>query len=134
MACPRKTTGASSNGFGCANKGDGTSNWMPTPLRASSISYLTKLKVNRRRAFFVNGRLKSEIRRHSAILGTLPGVALRRRNPHYPSLRFRCLQGSEDCFSIRIGDHYRALGRRAGEKMIWVWIGTHSDYDRLVGS
>ena len=57
-----------------------------------------------------------------------------RRNPHHPSLRFRRLQGSEDRFSIRVGDHYRALGRLAGEKMIWVWIGTHSDYDRLTGS
>ena len=47
---------------------------------------------------------------------------------------FRRLRGSEDRFSIRVGDHYRALGRLAGTKMIWVWIGTHSDYDRLVGS
>ena len=57
-----------------------------------------------------------------------------RRNPHHPSLRFRRLQGSEDRFSIRVGDHYRAIGRLAGEKMTWAWIGTHSDYDRLVGS
>ena len=57
-----------------------------------------------------------------------------RRNPHHPTLLFRRLQGSEDRFSIRVGEHYRAIGRRAGEKMIWVWIGTHSDYDRLVGS
>jgi len=32
-----------------------------------------------------------------------------RRNPHHPSLRFRRLQGSTDRFSIRVGDHYRAL-------------------------
>jgi hypothetical protein len=57
-----------------------------------------------------------------------------RRNPSHPSLRFRRLQGSEDRFSIRVGDHYRALGRQAGEEIIWVWIGSHSDYDRLVGS
>jgi hypothetical protein len=57
-----------------------------------------------------------------------------RRNPHHPSLRFRRLQGNQDRFSIRVGDHYRALGRRKDGKMIWVWIGTHSDYDRLVGS
>ena len=57
-----------------------------------------------------------------------------RRNPRHPSLRFRRLQGSEDRFSLRVGDRYRALGRLAGEKMIWVWIGTHSDYDRLTGS
>ena len=57
-----------------------------------------------------------------------------RRNPHHPSLHFRRLQGSEDRYSIRVGDHYRALGRLAGEKMVWAWIGTHSEYDRLVGS
>jgi len=57
-----------------------------------------------------------------------------RRDPRHPSLRFRRLQGSEDRFSVRVRDHYRTLGTRAGEKMIWVWIGTHSDYDRLVGS
>jgi len=56
-----------------------------------------------------------------------------KQNPNHPSLRFRRLQGSENRFSIRVGDHYRALGRLAGEKVIWVWIGTHSDYDRLVG-
>lgn len=50
------------------------------------------------------------------------------------SLRFRRLQGSEDPFSIRVGDHYRALGRLSGEKMIWVWIGTHAEHDRVVGS
>ena len=56
-----------------------------------------------------------------------------RRNPSHPSLHFRRLQGSEHRFTIRVGDHYRALGRLAGEKMTWVWIGTHADYDRMVG-
>jgi hypothetical protein len=55
-----------------------------------------------------------------------------RQDPRHPSLRFRRLQGSEDHFSIRVGDHYRALGRQTRDKIIWVWIGTHSDYDRLV--
>jgi hypothetical protein len=57
-----------------------------------------------------------------------------RRNANHPSLRFRRLRGSDERFTIRVGDHYRALGRLAGEQMIWVWIGTHSDYDRLTGS
>jgi hypothetical protein len=55
-------------------------------------------------------------------------------DPHHPSLRFRKLEGSEDRFSLRVGDHYRALGKRTADTMIWVWIGTHADYDRLVGS
>jgi hypothetical protein len=105
-----------------------------------------KLKTNRRGASFASGRLKSEIRRHPAILGTLPGCRLKFKtwpsriityggwNPDHPSLHFRRLRGSEDRYSIRVGDYYRAIGRRAGEKVIWVWIGTHSDYDRLAGS
>src|ERR1017187_8471486 len=74
MAYPRKNTGALSNGFVCASKSDGTSIWMPTPPRASLISFSTKLKVNRRRAFFESGRLKSEIRRHAAIMGLFQAV------------------------------------------------------------
>lgn len=82
-------------------------------------------------------------RRFWELFQTLPSEAQRfsvksyhlwRRDPRHPSLRFRRLQGSEDRYSIRIGNHYRALGMLAGEKMTWVWIGTHSDYDRLAGS
>ena len=57
-----------------------------------------------------------------------------KQDPRHPSLRFRRLQGREDRCSIRVGDHYRALGRQTGDKMVWVWIGSHADYDRLVGS
>jgi len=57
-----------------------------------------------------------------------------RHNPQHPSLRFRRLQGSEDRFSVRVGDRYRALGRLTADTMTWVWIGTHTEYDRLVGS
>jgi len=56
-----------------------------------------------------------------------------RRDPQHPSLRFSRLQGSADRYSIRVGDHYRALGRLAADTMTWVWIGTHAKYDRLVG-
>jgi hypothetical protein len=57
-----------------------------------------------------------------------------RQNPNHPSLHFRRLRGSEDRFSIRIGDHYRALGRFSSDTMKWVWIGTHAEYDQLVDS
>jgi hypothetical protein len=57
-----------------------------------------------------------------------------RRDPHHPSLHFRRLQGSQDRFSVRVGDHYRALGRLTAQTMTWVWIGTHAEYDRLVDS
>ena len=57
-----------------------------------------------------------------------------RRDPHHPSLHFHRVQGSADRFSVRVGDHYRALGTLTADTITWVWIGTHGDYDRLVGS
>ena len=56
------------------------------------------------------------------------------RDPHHPSLHFRRLQGSTDRFSVRVGDHYRALGTLTAETITWVWIGTHAEYDRLMRS
>jgi hypothetical protein len=55
-------------------------------------------------------------------------------DPHHPSLHFRKLEGADDRFSVRVGDHHRALGKQAGDTMIWVWIGTHAEYDRIVSS
>jgi len=57
-----------------------------------------------------------------------------RQNPSHPSLHFRRLHGSEDRFTVRIGDHYRALGRLSSRTVTWVWIGTHADYDKLMGA
>jgi hypothetical protein len=56
------------------------------------------------------------------------------RDPRHPSLGFRRLQGTSDRFTIRIGNHYRALGRLKADTITWVWIGPHGEYDRLVGS
>lgn len=52
-------------------------------------------------------------------------------NPSHPSLHFRRLEGREDLVTIRIGDHYRALGVLDVGTVTWVWIGSHADYDRL---
>lgn len=55
------------------------------------------------------------------------------RDPHHPSLRFRRLHGTADRFTVRIGEHHRALAKTRGDVVIWIWIGTHAEYDRLVG-
>jgi hypothetical protein len=36
-------------------------------------------------------------------------------------------------WSARVGAHYRALAVEATDGLIWFWIGTHADYDRLLG-
>ena len=60
--------------------------------------------------------------------------AMWRENPRHPSLHFKSLPANgEEVFSVRIGLHWRALGIRDGDEMIWFWIGSHADYDRLIG-
>jgi len=36
-------------------------------------------------------------------------------------------------WSVRIGRKYRALGVDVEEGILWFWIGTHADYDKLLG-
>jgi phosphoketolase len=55
-----------------------------------------------------------------------------RENPNHPGLHFKRLQGT-DLYSVRIGLSYRALGTMTGDTMTWFWIGSHADYDKLVG-
>ena len=54
------------------------------------------------------------------------------RNPAHPSLRFKLVHPDRPIYSVRIGLAYRALGVREGDVIVWFWIGSHSDYDRLL--
>jgi hypothetical protein len=53
-------------------------------------------------------------------------------NPAHPGLQFKKLQGEENIYSVRIGLDYRALAVRREDRIVWYWIGNHSEYDRLV--
>jgi hypothetical protein len=35
-------------------------------------------------------------------------------------------------WSVRVGRQYRALAIEGGDRFQWFWIGTHSEYDRLI--
>jgi hypothetical protein len=50
-------------------------------------------------------------------------------NPHHPSLQFKKIG---KLWSARVGLHYRALATEDGEDFIWVWIGTHDEYERMI--
>jgi hypothetical protein len=49
-------------------------------------------------------------------------------DPKHPSLHFKKL-GS--FWSVRVGLHHRALAVEVEAGLLWVWIGTHAEYDRL---
>jgi hypothetical protein len=36
-------------------------------------------------------------------------------------------------WSVRVGLRYRALAVGVDDGYLWFWIGSHADYDRLVG-
>ena len=52
-------------------------------------------------------------------------------NPGHPSLRFKKLAGHERVWSVRINDSFRAIGERDGDTVVWFWIGSHNDFDKL---
>jgi hypothetical protein len=54
---------------------------------------------------------------------------LLKADPHHPSLHFKKIG---QLWSVRVGAHYRALGLDGPEAIVWFWIGSHADYDKLV--
>jgi hypothetical protein len=57
---------------------------------------------------------------------------LLKRDPSHPSLQFKPV-GNGRYRSVRVGLHHRALGIPVPEGVQWFWIGSHADYDSLVG-
>jgi hypothetical protein len=58
--------------------------------------------------------------------------ALLKQNPAHPSLQFKLVnQGRYR--SVRVGLHFRALGVPVPDGVQWFWIGTHAEYDKLLG-
>ena len=54
---------------------------------------------------------------------------LLKKNPHHPSLHLKTVGKYK---SVRVGLHHRALAVRIPDGLLWFWIGTHADYDRLL--
>ncbi len=48
----------------------------------------------------------------------------------HPSLHFKRIG---ELWSVRAGLHHRALGIEVDDGVMWIWIGTHSEYDKLIG-
>ncbi|HEY5218972.1 MAG TPA: hypothetical protein VIJ16_04140 [Gemmatimonadaceae bacterium] len=56
--------------------------------------------------------------------------ALLKENPAHPSLHFKHVGKYR---SVRVGRYYRALGVEVPDGVLWWWMGTHAEYDHLVG-
>ena len=74
------------------------------------------------------GQLPAEVRELAR-----KNYRLWRENPSHPSLQFKKVHGSEPIYSVRIGLGWRALGLLDGDTITWCWIGSHAQYDKLLG-
>jgi hypothetical protein len=66
-------------------------------------------------------RIQEQARRNYELL---------KNDPQHPSLQFKRVGRFR---SVRIGRRYRALGVEIEDGVLWFWIGTHAEYDKLVG-
>jgi len=57
---------------------------------------------------------------------------LLKTNPLHPSLHFKKVGRRKHLWSVRVGEHYRGLGMDKPEGIVWFWVGTHAEYDRLI--
>jgi hypothetical protein len=73
-------------------------------------------------------------RRHNALPETVRKLAdrsfeLLKTDPRHPSLH---LKKAGRFWSVRIGLHHRAVAVEAQDGLLWFWVGTHAEYDRLI--
>ncbi|NOY43515.1 MAG: hypothetical protein GXP26_16975 [Planctomycetes bacterium] len=55
---------------------------------------------------------------------------LLKSNLAHPSLHFKKVGRYR---AVRVGAHYRALAVEAGKDLVWFWVGSHAEYDRILG-
>lgn len=56
--------------------------------------------------------------------------ALMNSNPRHPSIHLKHVGAF---WSARVGLHWRAVGTDVEDGISWFWIGSHAEYDKLIG-
>ena len=57
---------------------------------------------------------------------------LLKSDSRHPSLRLKKVGKSKQLWSVRVGMNHRALGVEKPKGIVWFWIGTHAEYDKLL--
>jgi mRNA-degrading endonuclease RelE of RelBE toxin-antitoxin system len=80
-------------------------------------------------------------RRFRELLAALPAHVRRQaqeayrifqQNPAHPGLHFKQVHPDPPIYSARVGIGYRAVGTLDDGTIVWFWIGSHADYDKLL--
>ncbi len=53
-------------------------------------------------------------------------------DPYHPSIDFKRVGTVSPVYSVRVGIGWRALGLKQDDTVVWFWIGSHAEYDRLL--
>ncbi len=53
-------------------------------------------------------------------------------DPWHDSLQFKEASETEKVYSARVGLHWRVLGFKQDNVIVWYWIGSHAEYDNLL--
>ena len=56
-------------------------------------------------------------------------LKLFQQDPNHPSLHFKRVGRF---WSARVGASYRALAVDSDDGLLWVWIGSHDEYERMI--
>ncbi len=60
------------------------------------------------------------------------GIIHFKEDPSHPSLRFKKIHSELPIYSVRISKNYRAVGQLDKDTVIWFWIDSHAEYDKLI--
>lgn len=65
---------------------------------------------------------------------TIKSYHLWLENQNHPGLSFKKINTAEEIYSVRVSINYRAICLKESDTYIWFWIGTHSEYDKVIRS
>jgi len=54
------------------------------------------------------------------------------QDPQHPSLQFKKVHGRLNIYSVRLGLGWRAVCVKEDDVFIWFWIGSHSEYEKVL--
>ena len=53
-------------------------------------------------------------------------------NPYHRSLQFKQIHPRKPIYSVRIGIGWRTVGVKENDTMVWFWLGSHEEYNKLI--
>ena len=64
--------------------------------------------------------------------GAREAYHLWQQDSRHPSLHFKRIHATKPIYAVRVALGWRAVGVLRGDVMLWYWIGSHADYEKLI--